>query len=331
MLASPNPSPETYRQAEGHLLRAIQGNPDLPGAEALLGDLYLKQGQRKRAVDHLTRAAKQEPELALVLAHLHEAEGNAKKATVWASTACDQARPRAEANPDDHRARIHWAWATLILKDYSMAVAILERGWAVTRADVYPPALSQAYAIWVRELARDRTVPLAQQLSVVEKGLRQAPGNAALLARLLEISHLTGPEGNKARSSLRAMLAQGSPPACLHLCLGIDAWQRGEHGQAQQHLKRAFDLAPHFPIVANNMAWVLAEAPTPICRGRSLLSMRCWSAGRRARIIGTRAGGFFSGRASGRKRYPTWSSPCPNCRPGRPVTATWPKRTANWV
>jgi predicted Zn-dependent protease len=43
----------------------------------------------------------------------------------------------------------------------------------------------------------------------------------------------------------------------------MDAWEQGKHEEGLLHLEQAYQLAPHMGVVANNLAWVLANAQPP--------------------------------------------------------------------
>jgi predicted Zn-dependent protease len=89
------------------------------------------------------------------------------------------------------------------------------------------------------------------------------PQHPGLLKLVIDMSHLTGPEGDAARSTLTGLLAQGEPPALLHFLLGNDAWQRGRPAEARTQMDLAFRAAPQMPFVANNMAMLLAMDTPP--------------------------------------------------------------------
>src|SRR5262249_9397844 len=59
------------------------------------------------------------------------------------------------------------------------------------------------------------------------------------------------------------MLAKGEVPATVHFALGVDAAQRGLPGEARVHWEQASRLAPGMSAVANNLAWLLANATPP--------------------------------------------------------------------
>src|SRR5208283_5256874 len=109
----------------------------------------------------------------------------------------------------------------------------------------------------------DRAPSLAERLKLINRGLECAPQHPSLLKLLIGTSHLAGPEGETARSTLTRMLAQGEPPALLHFLLGNDAWQQGQLAEARTQMALAFKAAPQMPFVANNMAMLLTLDTPP--------------------------------------------------------------------
>src|SRR5205823_4094587 len=59
------------------------------------------------------------------------------------------------------------------------------------------------------------------------------------------------------------LLAKGQGSVSLNLVLGIDAFERGKLDQAKQYLEQAYKLDPAGPVLANNLAWVLAHTNPP--------------------------------------------------------------------
>jgi Flp pilus assembly protein TadD len=118
-------------------------------------------------------------------------------------------------------------------------------------------------AAWAGERASEFAPGLTARLRLINQGLECLPQHPGLLKLLIDTSHLAGPEGDAARSTLTRMLAQGEPPALLHLLLGNDAWQQGRLAEARIQMDLAFKSAPQMPYVANNMAMLLTLATPP--------------------------------------------------------------------
>jgi predicted Zn-dependent protease len=151
-------------------------------------------------------------------------------------------------------------------------VSILEFGLVTPQAAAYHQALAQVYDAWATVLEKDPKAALADRLALVERGLAHDRENAALLAKLLAVSKLSGAEADKARTAFQTLLAEGKSPAVLHLIMGVDAWQRGKAAEGKQHLEQAYRHYPQSTVVVNNLAWMLArEQPADLPRALALI------------------------------------------------------------
>ena len=266
LLAAPNPRTDTIRLAERHLQIALMSDPQSIEANETLGRLYINVGEWDKADKALKQALPTKSELALLVALVAQGRGDAYNANNWANAAIQtftrnlkQNAPR--ENPDD---RIGWAQALMIQKDFPTALSVLEEGLRQSGGHpTYQRALGDLCAAWAGEQTKDGGPSLAERLKLINRGLECIPQHAGLLKLLIDTSHLAGPEGETARSTLNRMLAQGEPPALLHFLLGNDAWQGGQMAEARTQMDLAFKAAPQMPYVANNMATLLTLSTPP--------------------------------------------------------------------
>jgi tetratricopeptide (TPR) repeat protein len=264
LLLGPNTSGQTQKAAEAHLLRALEGAlEDREEVHGLLGELYLNAGQLDEAELHLQKAVKTKPQLRLRLAQLYVLRGKPNRARSEAELAVSIFRAWAKADLYAVDARLTWANATLFLDDFAGAVAILQEGLTVTANPLYRAALARTYLAWSDGIGRSSKPDRGEQLALLEKALKADPGQMDVLMRLWAFTKGKGPEADKARADLRAQLANGKGSAMVHLALGMDAWEQGKQQEGLLHLEQAYQLAPEMGVVANNLAWVLANAQPP--------------------------------------------------------------------
>lgn len=255
--------------AERHLLRALEGdNPPLE-ASALYAQLLVASRRPKEAEPYLVRTVDAHPELRLPLATIYAARGEREKAQTQLQRAADAFRQRAAGNLDDHRDRLFWAEATLLQGKFAETKAILEKGLAASARPEYRMALGRVTAAWFDALAADPRADLGARLGLLEAGLKTDPFNGELLQRLLAVRKLKGTEAARARDVLETVLAQGQVPATVHLMLGIEAWQEERPEEARRHWELAYQSDPLMPVLANNLAWLLAHQP-PVDLPRAL-------------------------------------------------------------
>ncbi|MGH9579672.1 MAG: tetratricopeptide repeat protein [Terriglobales bacterium] len=259
LLTRTNLSVQQFKAAETHLLHAVSVEPDMLDAHALLGQIYMQPGGWDKAREHLLKVVPKRGDAGLMLASVAAAQGDEKGARQWADRTVKHFSGLLAQAPDDlPAARIGWAQAQVMLKDYPAALATLDAGWKLARNKAYPPAMGDVCALWVRDAKQKSPGDVATRLKLVQQGLEFAPQNFGLLQELIDLSHLAGAEAGTARTMLNKLLAETGEFPLLHFCLGADAWERGAVDEARQHFGMAFAQAPHLPYVANNMAMVLS-------------------------------------------------------------------------
>jgi tetratricopeptide (TPR) repeat protein len=263
LLLAVEPSEQARSAAEVHLVRALDGDlPDRATGQGLLGQLYLARGRLEEAELLLSKAVQSRPHLRLWLARVYARRKDLSRARQEAHLAVRFFRARAKADLDDHLARLTWADGVSFLEDYPTAVAILQEGLSATQADIYRSALARVHLAWY-EARKEAGAAAGELLELLRKGLSYEPSNRDLLNRLL--TWLKGPasQADEARAVLRRLLAAGKATAYAHFALSVDAWQRGDARAARLHLERAHQTDPAIPLVANNLAWLLAQPPRP--------------------------------------------------------------------
>jgi tetratricopeptide (TPR) repeat protein len=255
--------PRDLRDAEAHLLHALQDTPGCADAHALLGQLYASTGRPREAEAHLDKVVGERPELLLLLAAACAAQRKEAQARVRAGEALKVFRARVSVRPDDHESRLRWAAAALFIEDYPRAEAILREGLDRGEAPEFRRALAGVYLAW-HDAPPAALVPDAGgQLGLLELGLRQDPTNQALLDRLERHLRGAGTESESARAALVSLLADGRATASAHFLLGLDAWRHGRGDEARFHWEAAHGQAPEVVAYTNNLAWALASAPAP--------------------------------------------------------------------
>src|SRR5262249_965125 len=119
------------------------------------------------------------------------------------------------------------------------------------------------YLAWYEDRKRDpRTTP-GELLELLSKGLAADPTNKDLLNRLLAGLGKPGKESDEARAALAKLLASGKATAFAHFALSVDPCPGTTRAEGRSHLERAHETEPRMPVVANNLAWTLAQSDKP--------------------------------------------------------------------
>lgn len=262
ILGSGKATPETLIQAERHLIRTLQGEPDMIDAHVMLAVLYQQTGRGEKAEQHLKAASKVLPEYNLALARLYESRGRKDEALRLAKESANYFSTQSRANVDNHTARIGWAHALTLLDNYKEAFDILEQGLTMTLNPLYRREMAALLVLWSdKEAAANKP---GSQLILLDRALQLDPNVQGVPDRLLKLSNTKDPaDAEKARAMMRSMLAQGKSPDLIHMVQGLDAWQRGKTEEARQELEQAYKLNPNAVVVANNLAWTLAHSDPP--------------------------------------------------------------------
>ena len=264
LLAATNRTTQGIKQAEVHLQHALTLEPNSSEAHELLGWVYFQRHDWDLAEEHFQAAVSAKPGVALTLATLSKTKGDDIGMRRWAERAAkyyhDKVNGAKTDNPPD---RLAWAQALEMQGNYPEAIQVLDDGRKRSGSQVYSSVLAGLYASRAEEVTRQEPNNVAARLKLVQQGLECEPKNVRLLRLLIALGHLQGPAANRVRDTLANLLAEGGSSALLHFILGSDAWQQGEKEQAKKHFALAYELAPNLPVVANNMALMLALGSSP--------------------------------------------------------------------
>jgi tetratricopeptide (TPR) repeat protein len=258
----PTPPPAAV-EAERHLRRAVEGDPNSVPANALLAQILMATGRQEQAVPYLRRVVWDRPELRITLARVYRAMSQPGAANDEATLALREFHRRSQANPDDPDARVQAAEAAAFLEDFPTAANILKQGWERTNDPRYRPTMASLFAVWASSLKADPKTEPGKRLAILEQGLRWDPTDKALLNEFVDILKPNGAEAERARAMLRDLLTKGQNLAGAHFVLGVDAWLRNRPDEARIHYEQADRLAPGSPEVVNNLAWVLIHTEHP--------------------------------------------------------------------
>jgi tetratricopeptide (TPR) repeat protein len=264
LLAATNVTTPVFKEVEAHLKHALKLEPNSVEASELLGRVYFQMGAWDLAQERLQAVVTARPGAALMLATLAKRSGDDIGMKRWAGRAAKYYRDKVnETKEDSPRDRLACVQALAMQEDYAEAIQTLDDGRKRSGNPIYPPALANLYASWAEQVARQEPRNVGARLNLIQQGLACEPKNVRLLKLLIALSRMEGPEGNAARDSLTNLMAEGGSSAMLHFILGSDAWQQGAQEEARNHLTLAFEQAPDLPVVANNMALLLALGHPP--------------------------------------------------------------------
>jgi tetratricopeptide (TPR) repeat protein len=254
---------EAIREAEKQARLALESQRDLTEAAVMLAEIYIQTGRLKQAEPLLRQVVVERPDLRLVLAAVHAGQGDAKSARQEATSALEHFKHQCQSRPDDELARLNYAAAAMLLKEWAQAEAILKEGLERSNTTAFHRAMADLFLKMYEDREREAAASFPDRLTLLQRGLAHDPENFGLVQHFSEIINAGGADGESARSALRALTVEGRAGPAVRFALGLDAWRQGHTGEAQLHWDQAYTMSPQTPILANNLAWVTAFGPSP--------------------------------------------------------------------
>jgi tetratricopeptide (TPR) repeat protein len=248
--------PDRPSDIENHLLRTVESEPNHLAARRMLGDLYARRGHPLAAIEHYSRVVDVMPECRLSVAQqlaLVRRHREARRQGEWAAAHfAEQFRE----SPSDVNAAIGLARCKLFLGHPEQAVQILASCLELTGDDRLDEELSRIYVAWF-----DRTSPAdtEQQLELLRRALECNPENELAVERFQAFVGRAQDIGQRAEMALAKAATSGRPGAIANWILGSLAFARDDAVEARRYLESAYQLDRSLPLVANNLAWLLAE------------------------------------------------------------------------
>lgn len=251
---------ERLKAAEQHLRWVLHQQPKRVEAHRMLGQLYATTGRHQQAIQHLSHVVERYPEWRLTLAQLHALLGQRAPAEIHGRAARDYFLARFQRDPGTPDAAIDLARAELFLGHFERGIELLQQLETRTHDPRCHAELAAAYVNW-----SDRTRPseLGRRLERLAKALEHAPGYEPAVLRFQAFVGRKEPQAEQARKLLEGLAAKGPASAAVHLILAAMAVSAGDLNTARTHMETAYRADPQAPLVANNLAWLLAQADPP--------------------------------------------------------------------
>ena len=183
ILAVPNADEASLRLAESHLLHVIKAQPKDIKANALLASLYSRTGQWDLVKLHLPLGGPGVDAISLIAAQQFASRDDWTEAQIWARRASGYLANQLKGDPKNKDLRLGCAQAYLIMREFSLALDVLEAGWKLEELPVYRQAIAQVCGLWVRN---SPTLDAPKRLSIIERGLTFDAQNSIVLRSLLD-------------------------------------------------------------------------------------------------------------------------------------------------
>jgi len=260
--------PRTWPKIEQHLkkymrvARATGRTKEALQAEGMLGEVYAQADILKEAREILEKTSADNPMRLFKLGVVCDKLRDHDIAVRHFKAAVQSAKAAIGENPENRPARVAWALSTASLRDFAGALKILNDGYELSREEEYRRMMASICLDWARilrlEPGPNGDTHLAERIKHVEDGLKLDPTNLELLTELGAMMDLPAKEAEEAKKIFNRLIASSQSAGTCHFFLGNDAWKRDKIDVARTHWEEAFKLEPKMPIVANNLAFLLA-------------------------------------------------------------------------
>jgi len=225
-------------EAEAVCRQILQAQPNIPGAEHLLGVIAHQSGKLGEAIEHVQRATRLAPQVALFHANLGEMLRQAGRPRL----AVASARLATEIEPNMAIAWSNLGVALFELKDYEQAAA------AQRKAIAAEPKLAEGHCNLGNALQATRRRDEA--IVSYRRAIELKPDFADAWANLGTTLHHNG-QFEEAMAALRRAIALAPLHANAHSGLGILLLMRGEFGEGWEEyewrLRSTERTGPRFP------------------------------------------------------------------------------------
>jgi tetratricopeptide (TPR) repeat protein len=291
------PTLAAYVEAERHLLHALEYPDESVKMSANFGlaRLYRDANRIEDAKRHMAEVAAVFPEYRLVLAQWAKIQNDNESAMGHAKAAEGAFRKRLNASQDDHEARLNLIDCFLIQTKYQEAQDLISNGATLSSnqeqlIQMYRRKQTWLLLVWSDAKEKDPRSTFDERLTMLDQAMAIDPNNPELFQRLLKLTKEKTPEAEKARELFRKhKLSKGSDSPMAELFLGLDAWQQDNAAEARFHWEKAFKLSSGAPLIANNLAWVLAfYPPVDLPRALDMVNAAVDKAPNEPRFRGTR-------------------------------------------
>lgn len=252
LLTTANATEAQIARAETHLKYVIEADPQSVKAHALLAAIYAKQEKWQLATPHLAIAGPAVDELGLLAARAYAVQGDRTASLEWARRASAFFAEKVAKDPANDDARLNWAQAELMTRDFAKTVEILEAARDYSPNPAYPRAIARVIALWIH----DANLDAPRRLALLENGLRWNPEDGELIQLIFS---------EQTMNAVRAVAPTTQPVAGAALratCDAIKAAVLNDPCQAREELELSIRLGgePFVAIAANiASAWSSAK------------------------------------------------------------------------
>ena len=231
------------------------------GIERLWTAYFVKVGQPEEALPHMEQAAKLEPRLLITLANLYSITNNKSGEIRTLRAAEAQFIKKLKSDPLAREDRLQLVMAQTKLDKPEAAEETMLMGVQLHNDPKIHRSAAEFYVLLHATLAESNPKNIAMQFALLEKSLAHDPYYPDIYEKMILFYQRVKEtdEAQKIQSTLETMLVEGQSPALVHFTLSSIYQIQGDSNKSEKHLFQSYRLDGNFPLVTNNLAWMLAH------------------------------------------------------------------------
>jgi tetratricopeptide (TPR) repeat protein len=251
--------------AERHFKRAFFLRPEMREAYVALAGLWVNRNEIQQAIALLEKAVNRLPGLGVKLALLLDRLGEAERAAQLAESSAAHWRAVLREAPADSTARIELAGAEMLLGNDTQVLALvqenraLELGMGLEYGSL-EVALRLRQALQALRATPRRT---GEALDRLEEALAADPENLSVVSWISDLGVSAPAIRPRVRNLLQRLAAAPDALWKVHFALGMQFLPDKDYAAARPHFEKAYAMDQGNPILANNLAWCLANLEPP--------------------------------------------------------------------
>ena len=246
-----------------HLKNA--GKPDDWVLNEAWANYYLKVGQPSKATKYLQAAAEYKPEYWLAISQLFKRNGDAANERLALDEALAFYKQKVSDAPMNVRSRLVLANLLVRLKQIEPAEQVLLRGLQLKDEPLIRRSMADFYLMRHDLVLTKEPDDFEQQFKYLKRAIDLDVNYPKTYERLQwQFTSQKGKEDSqKVRGLIESMIAEGKATAWAHFTLANILWSSGDVEDAKWHMEQAYEVDERLVVVANNLAWFLANADPP--------------------------------------------------------------------
>lgn len=244
-----------------HLTHADQ--TESPAVQESFGNYYLAVDDIPSAISSFSKAAASYPQLYLVVANLHARLGNTEFRAATLQQSKLRFAEKVTQDPYDRDSRVVYATTLLALGNLSEAEQVLRTGMRLDPEGPYQSLLAATFVQLHDKLMAMGPETHAEALQQLRNAFEFDANFAPAMSRLLGYAEIDQTAIAEFESMMNEILASGRGTALAHLALSNLAWLKKDTDKTTFHLEQAIALDATMPVIANNLAWMLAHGDPP--------------------------------------------------------------------